>query len=108
MTQDISLTKKQKFWLDHVQACGMSSQSMRAYAEANGLNVSTFYAWKKALRRKGAIGGPPLAEPPLFHKAVVSNRRIGRARVQLPSGVTLEFDGSADPLWVATLIRALP
>jgi transposase-like protein len=108
MTQDIPLTEKQKIWLEHVQACGRSSQSMRAYAEANGLNVSTFYAWKKTLRRKGAFGEPPSAEPPLFHKAVVSDYRIGCTRVRLPSGVTLEFDGSTDPLWVAALVRALP
>ncbi|MCW8917607.1 MAG: hypothetical protein OQL08_02155 [Gammaproteobacteria bacterium] len=56
MTQDTSLTEKQKFWLGQVQACARSGQSMRVYAEANGL--SAFNAWKKTLRRKG--------NPPIF------------------------------------------
>jgi hypothetical protein len=108
MTQDTSLTEKQKFWLEHVQACGRSGQSMRTYAEANGLSVSAFYTWKKTLRRKGALSGSPSDESPLFLKAVVADYRLGRARVLLPSGVTLEFDSGTDPLWVGALVMAMP
>lgn len=108
MPQDISLTEKQTFWLEHVKACAASGKLMRAYAQANELSVSAFYSWKKILRRKGVIGDPQLDETPLFRKAVVSDYRTERCRVLLPSGLVLEFDGGTDPLWVGALLRALP
>jgi transposase-like protein len=107
MSQPIPLTAKQQYWLDHLLACEHSSQSMKDYAEQYGLSTSAFYAWKKTLRRKGALGGPLLAEPPLFHKAVVPECRVGRARVLLHSGTMLEFDADTDPHWAAALVHAL-
>ena len=107
MTQDTSLTDKQKFWLEHIDACSKSGQTMKAYAQSNDLSVSAIYAWKKTLRRKGVIAGPLSGEPPLFHKAVIADYRIGRARVLLLTGTVLEFDAGTDPHWIGALIRTL-
>lgn len=104
---DISLTEKQRFWLEHVKACNESGQSMRAYARACDLNGTAFYNWKSILRRKGVLGESPM-EPRLFRKAtVVEGRTLGHCRLVLPTGLTLEFDSSAEPDWVAELVRAL-
>ena len=104
---DISLTEKQRFWLEHVEACDASGQSMRAYAQACDLNTTAFYNWKSILRRKGVLGESP-AEPRLFQKAnVTEGRTLGQCRLVLPAGLTLEFDSSAEPTWVAELVRAL-
>jgi transposase len=108
MSQDISPTEKQQFWLEHVQACSISGKSMRAYAQANCLSVSAFYSWKKTLRGKGLAGELQPESPSLFRKAVVSDRRSGHCCVRLPSGLILEFDADIDPHRVAALVRALP
>ncbi len=104
---EISLTDKQRFWLDHLRACERSGQSMSQYAKAHELNVTAFYNWKATLRRKGVLGEAPAASR-LFRKAhVVDGRALGRCRVVLPTGLTLEFDNSTEPSWVAELVRAL-
>jgi hypothetical protein len=108
MAQDIPLTEKQLFWLEHIQACSKSGLTMKAYAQANDLSVSAFYAWKKTLRGKSVIENPHSDELPVFRKAVVSDNSFGRARVLLPSGLVLEFDVGVDPLWVGAMLRALP
>lgn len=102
-----SLTEKQRFWLEHVRACERTSQSMRRYAEDQGLEVAAFYSWKAVLRRKGVLGETAPA-PRLFRKArVVDGRSAERCRLVLPMGLTLEFDSGADPVWVAALAKAL-
>lgn len=106
-SSELPLTDKQRFWLDHLKACEASGQSMRQYANSHELDVTAFYNWKATLRRKGVIGNRP-AKSGLFRKAhVVNGRTLGRCRVVLPTGLALEFDSSAEPVWVAQLVRAL-
>lgn len=101
------LTDKQRYWLDQLKACEASGQSMRQYANSHELNVTAFYNWKATLRRKGVLVNRP-AESRLFRKAqVVDGRTLGRCRLVLSTGLTLEFDSSAEPAWVAELVRAL-
>ena len=107
MDSNDSLTEKQRFWLEHLKACEQSGQLMRQYAKAHELKATAFYNWKSVLRRKGVLGERP-AESRLFRKAqVVDGRALGRCRVVLPTGLALEFDNSAEPAWVAELVRAL-
>ena len=104
---EIPLTDKQRFWLEHIKACEQSGQSMSQYAKAQELNVTAFYNWKATLRRKGVLGERS-AQPRMFRKAhLVDGRALGRCRVVLPTGLTLEFDNSTEPAWVAELVRAL-
>ena len=105
MLQDTPLTEKQRYWLEHALACDKSGLSIKAYAKANALSLSAFYSWRKILRRKGMLAGPPSEARPLFCKAEVSSP--SRARALLPCGMVLEFDLGADPLWVAGLLRVL-
>lgn len=107
MTQEISLTDTQQSWLEHIQACSKSGLTMKAYAQANDLSASAFYAWKKTLRRKGVIEGHRTDEPSLFRKAVLSDSRPSRARVLLPTGIVLELETGTDPLWVSAMVHAL-
>jgi hypothetical protein len=71
--------------------------------------VSDFYRSKKSLRRKGLLA-PAAAKntAPLFQQAHVMARAAGRCRLLHPSGLSLEFDVGADPLWLGQLLRALP
>jgi hypothetical protein len=49
----LSLTERQRFWLEHLRACG--SGSLKAYAEAHGLELGTLYEAKSRLKRMGAL-----------------------------------------------------
>ena len=57
MSNGPALTKRQRFWLEHLRACG--SGSLKAYAEAHGLDVRAMYEAKARLKRKGALSSPP-------------------------------------------------
>lgn len=107
MVPEIPLSKKQAFWLEHLQACTTTGMSMRAYAQTHGLGISTFYSWKKTLQCKGLLGERLPDEPLLFSKAVVTDHRVECCRVLHPSGVVLEFVDGTDSLWIAALVRAL-
>ena len=53
MSTPLSLTDRQRFWLEHLRACG--SGSLKAYAEAHGLELGALYEAKSRLKRKGAL-----------------------------------------------------
>jgi hypothetical protein len=109
MEAGTSLSEKQRVWLRHVRACAVAGISMRAYAAKHGLRVQAFYAAKAELRRSGVLDGARAhTEPPRFAKAqVVEACAIGRCRIVLPSGLTVELDAGTDPAWVAQLVGAL-
>lgn len=102
------LTEKQQFWLSHVRVCDASGQSMRAYADANGLKAAEFYSWKTMLRRKGVLDDGKPAAGNLFRKAeIVDGRFLGHCRVTLSCGIALDIEVGTEPAWVAQLASAL-
>ena len=100
------LTEKQQFWLSHVQACDESGQSMRAYADANGLSVTALYNWKSVLRGKGALDAPVRSSGKLFRQAAVIGGGRTQCRVLLPTGLALGICGGGEPPRRAGLVRA--
>lgn len=50
---DLSLTAKQQFWFDHLKACAAAGQSMRDYANQQGVDITAFYNWGSSLVRVG-------------------------------------------------------
>ena len=89
MSQEPHLTERQRFWLEHLRACG--SGSLKAYAQAHGLDLRGLYDAKARLKRKGAL---PVDRPA---RLVRVERERGRlpdpayCRVHLASGVTVEL-----------------
>lgn len=57
MSTHSSLTERQRFWLEHLRACG--SGSLKAYAEQHALEVSALYEAKSRLKRKGMLDAAP-------------------------------------------------
>ena len=100
------LTQRESFWLEHLRRCGKGS--MRAYAEANGLNVRSLYGAKKRLKRRGLLpgAGPRLVR---VERAPPSGAAATACRVHLRNGTTLEF-ACAPEHWGELLSRvaALP
>ena len=53
-----TLTTKQQFWFDHVQAAIASEGSMAAYAAKHKLSAKALYAWKTRLSHKKLSAKP--------------------------------------------------
>lgn len=104
------LTERQRFWLQHLQACG--NGSLKAYAGAHGLSLSALYQAKSTLRRRGQLH----AQPTPVRLARVERSGVApgaapsaRGRVLLPNGVAVEF-ACAPADWPALLgaVAVLP
>ncbi|MCF6263496.1 MAG: hypothetical protein L3J24_07940 [Xanthomonadales bacterium] len=48
-----TLTQRQRYWLEHIQACEASGKSMVEYATAQGFSVQALYTSKNILIKKG-------------------------------------------------------
>ena len=103
MTQPHPLTDKQQYWLEHILACDNANLSSKDYAMANGLSVTALYSWRKKLRRKGMLKP---REHTLFARASLTPT-TGHCQISLPDGLVVSLDTHCDPLWAASLIKAL-
>ncbi len=56
-------TRRQRFWLEHLEACREQPSSLKAYALAHGLSPNALYAAKSALGRRGALSASALPVP---------------------------------------------
>ncbi|MBE9549822.1 MAG: hypothetical protein IMF09_10495 [Proteobacteria bacterium] len=50
-----TLTRRQRYWLEHIQACEASGKSMTEYAATEGFPVQTLYSSKNILIKKGVL-----------------------------------------------------
>jgi hypothetical protein len=106
MSSKSRLTERQTFWLGHLRACG--SGSLKAYAQANGLDVRALYEAKARLKRKGALGGAGhrlvRVEP-----AQAQASAGGYCRVHLRNGTAVDVACSAEQ-WTTLFasVAALP
>ena len=83
------LTAKQQFWLEHVDRCTESGQSMRAYAEAHNLSVQSFYSWKSQLAKRSRDARKANAG---FTEVHVRSAPVP-ALIRFPNGCVLESRG---------------
>ena len=83
-------TPRQRFWLEHLEACEAQGTSLKAYALAHGLSASALYTAKSALkRRRSRVGrSDPVSMPKLVPVRVA--RPASMFRVLLPNGVVVE------------------
>lgn len=104
MSRDPRLTERQRFWLKHLRACG--NGSLKAYAEAHGLDVGALYEAKSRLKRKGVLPSAP-ARLVRVERAAASAAAL--CRVHFRNGTVVEL-ACAPEHWGALLARvaALP
>lgn len=100
-----TLTTKQQFWFDHVQAAIASEGSMAAYAAKHKLSAKALYAWKTRLNNKKpksdftALKLKPEAKPAQGRVAEPTS-----CRVTLPTGARIEFMGDLTPATVRSIL----
>ena len=93
-----TLTERQRFWLEHLRACGVGS--LKAYAEANGLSVSALYEAKSRFKRLGLLGP---AKTSRFTRVEAAAPTL--CRVRLPNGVFVEV--ACEPAHWKTLLASV-
>lgn len=106
MSKGPRLTEHQRFWLEHLRACG--SGSLKTYAEAHGLELRALYGAKARLKRKGVLAVAP-ARLVRVERASAPPLSPTLCRVHLSNGVSVEV-ACAPEHWGELLasVAALP
>lgn len=97
------LTTRQRYWLDCIEECEGSGQTLKAYAEERGIPVTTLYSWKKKLKQKGLLSG---------RRGRFQRVQIAEAlppsdwRIVLPNGVQVTWSGPADGTALSAVLAA--
>ena len=88
------LTERQRYWLEHIQACEASGKSMAEYASSQDIAVRAMYSGRKTLLKKGIL---PSAQPARFQRVQVMEAAVSSQwRIGLPNGVSVAFAGEVD------------
>jgi hypothetical protein len=87
------LNEKQQFWLEHLQRCKTFSGTVEDYAAANGLSLTSLYAWRKRLIEDQLFDGEWRQQTNRFKKVAVVPRVADHlpCRICLPNGIVVEW-----------------
>jgi len=99
-----ALTQRQRYWLEHIQACEASGKSIAEYAAAQEFGAQAMYAGKSALVKKGVL---PATQPPRFQRVQVMEATLSSQwRIGLPNGVSVAFVGEVDGQALTTILHS--
>ena len=97
-----ALTHRQRYWLEHIQACETSGKSIAEYATEHGVNARAMYSGKKILVNKGVL---PATQPTRFQRVQVMEAAVSSQwRIGLPNGVSVGFVGAVDARALTTVL----
>lgn len=104
------LSSRQREWLEHVEACAATGSSMKAYAEAQGLDLQSFYLWKGRLKKLGLIAVPEERHRQATGIVPVALRAAPRTdkahtRIELANGIVIEVPLNVDADALCGLLR---
>ena len=103
VAEEHNLTKRQRYWLEQVQACEISGKTVAEYAMHEGIKAKAMYAGKKALVKKGVL---PRTRPTRFQRAQMVGAVVGSEwYFQLPNGVSVTFSGPVDAGTLTTVLN---
>ena len=107
MSQEPHLTERQRFWLEHLRACG--SGSLKEYAQTHGLDLRALYDAKARLKRKGALAVSAPTRVVRVERALHRPVDPAYCRVHLANGAAVELS-CAPEHWAALFasVAALP
>ncbi|HAN69836.1 MAG TPA: hypothetical protein DEG86_14505 [Halieaceae bacterium] len=99
-----SLTERQQFWLEHLQACRAEGKATIEYAREHGLSPSGMCSARQDLVHKGVLSPPGKSR---FVRARAATPEPGtRWQVQLPNGAAVSFRGAVQPDTLMTVLKA--
>ncbi|NOR51860.1 MAG: hypothetical protein GQ470_04495 [Gammaproteobacteria bacterium] len=92
-----TLTQRQRYWLNHIQQCKESGQSLRAYAKSNGLNCNSLYTAHSKLKSKGVITSKKPS--PKFQQLTVQRASLpSTVKITCPNGFIVEAHAEVSSL----------
>jgi len=104
-SQEPKLTKRQRYWLDHIRVGEASGKSLVSYARENDLNFQTMYTTKSTLMKKGVLSKTPR---PVFQRAqLISPQPKSDWCIQLPNGVSVMFSDASDTKYLANVLNVV-
>ena len=99
-----TLTDRQRFWLEHIQACEAAGKSIVEYAAEHGVHVRAMYSGKKMLVNKGVL---PATQPSRFQRVrVLAATASNQWRIGLPNGVLVAFAGEVDAQALTAILHS--
>jgi len=97
-----ALTERQRYWLEHIQACEAPGKSMAEYAMEHGVKVRAMYSGRKMLVNKGVL---PIEQQNRFQRVKVMETSVNQQwRIGLPNGVSVAFAGEVDAPTLTTVL----
>jgi hypothetical protein len=103
----MTMTKRQQFWLAHIEAAMRSGEQLQRYAKRHGLSVAALYNAKSAFKRVGLLKRTSTApSPSTFVPVQIAPQApsLIRCRLQHMSGWQLEMERLPDAKWLRDLI----
>jgi hypothetical protein len=98
-----ALTDRQRYWLEHIQACEASGKSIAEYAKAQEFGAQAMYAGKSALVKKGILS---FTQPTRFERVQVMEASVScQWRIGLPNGVSVDFVGVVEARTLTTVLN---
>ena len=99
MTENLEahLTRRQRYWLNHIQQSKKSGQSLRAYAKSHDINCSGLYAAHQKLKQIGVIA-KNIAAPTFQRFTLQSVSLPSTIKITCPNGFVVEADGDVASL----------
>lgn len=107
MASHDELSERQRYWLEHLEACERSGQTTKAYAQAHELSISMMYSWRKKLVRRGIWVrslGTSVAKGFARVQVVDTESPVSEWRIALPNGVQIGFSGAVDEALLTTVL----
>ena len=99
-----ALTQRQRFWLEHIQACEASGKTIVEYAAAQEFCVQEMYAGKSTLVKKGVL---PRTQAARFQRVQVMEATVSNQwRIGLPNGVSVAFVGDVDAQALTAILHS--
>jgi len=100
------LTKRDRFWLGHLQVIARGNESASEYTRRKGLSVGALYQGKRRLEERGAW--TRAAKSVSFASVVVRHEpesTQAALRLRLGNGAELEWSSVPEVEWLATLVE---
>ena len=99
-----ALTQRQRYWLEHIQACKDSGKTIAEYAAAQGFTARSMYGGKMTLVKKGVLPGTHAVR---FQRVQVLEAPVrSQWRIGLPNGVSVAFAGEVDAQTLTTVLSS--
>ena len=100
------MTKRQQFWLAHIEAAMISGEQLQRYAKRRGLSVAALYNAKSVFKRMGLLkSASSTLVPDAFAAVQIAPQGASpiRSRLQHPSGWQLEMKRLPEAQWLRDL-----